>query len=260
MGTLRSMKINQLLQAWPRDTVAVSAWLREQNISAKLADQYRRRNWLDSIGHGAFVRKGDNVGWPGAVFALQSLAKRTIHPGGRTALNLLGLAHAVSLGRTTLELFGSPGERLPQWFKDGDWEVSVRFTATALFDPHTQLDFLLREYGGVPVSLSPPERAMLEVLSGVNDEDSYLEAQNLMDGLTTLRPSSVDAHLRACTSVKANRLFLTMAEDAVHAWRNRLTLDGVHLGSGKRQVVRGGRLDTRYAVTIPRTRIGPTSQ
>jgi hypothetical protein len=61
----------------------------------------------------------------------------------------------------------------------------------------------------------------------------------------------VQALLEACTSVKAQRLFLHLAEKHGHAWFKQLKLAKVSLGSGKRVFVAGGRLDPNYLITVP---------
>lgn len=109
MDSHNSMKINKVLQTWPKGTVAVHAWLKAQGVSRKLAEQYRRREWIDAIGRGAFIRRGDKVEWPGAVYAIQTASEKPIHPGGRTALELHGLAHFLGLNaRAPVYLYGSP--------------------------------------------------------------------------------------------------------------------------------------------------------
>ena len=73
----------------------------------------------------------------------------------------------------------------------------------------------------------------------------------LMDGLSTLRPSLVQDLLNNCTSIKAKRLFLWSAERAQHTWLERVDLGKVKLGSGKRQLYRGGHLHPKYLITVP---------
>ncbi|MEK6654555.1 MAG: type IV toxin-antitoxin system AbiEi family antitoxin domain-containing protein, partial [Thermodesulfobacteriota bacterium] len=51
--------------------------------------------------------------------------------------------------------------------------------------------------------------------------------------------------------IKAKRLFLFLAEKCGHAWVNKLDISKVRLGSGKRLIVRGGRLDKKYQITVP---------
>jgi hypothetical protein len=99
---------------------------------------------------------------------------------------------------------------------------------------------------------------MMEVLYGVPQVDSYEEARLLMEGLTTLRPKVVQGLLEKCASVKVKRLFMYLAESCKHAWVQRLDLAKIDFGQGKRMLVRGGRLDPKYKITVPSTEGGST--
>jgi hypothetical protein len=66
-----------------------------------------------------------------------------------------------------------------------------------------------------------------------------------------LRPNVVQALLEQCTSAKVKRFFLWSAEEAQHQWFDRLDTAIVDLGSGKRQLFKGGRLNKKYAITVP---------
>jgi hypothetical protein len=252
MDSQRSMKINLLLQAWPRGTVALHPWLRRHGVSRKLAEQYRRRGWIDAIGRGAFVRRGDRVEWPGALYALQRVAAKRVHPGGRTALELQGLAHFVPVGQgSPVYLYGAPGVRLPTWFREHDWQHPLRYSATALFT--RRLGLTARTFGEFGLEISSPERAMLEYLDGFPLRASFEEARELMEGLATLRPELLQALLENCASVKVKRMFLYLADQARHRWRAQLKDKRIRLGSGKRRLVRDGKLDPRYLITVPAT-------
>lgn len=74
----------------------------------------------------------------------------------------------------------------------------------------------------------------------------------LIGGAVTLGPERVSRRLRECRSVKVKRLFQWFAERHGHTWFGRLDLRGVDLGSGKRMLVRGGRLDAKYGNTVPK--------
>ena len=93
MSTENKLKINQLLSSHVPGTVLLSSFLSQQGYSLDLQRRYRKSEWLESIGSGAMIRSGDEVGFEGAVYALQKQAGLTIHPGGITALSLLGRAH-----------------------------------------------------------------------------------------------------------------------------------------------------------------------
>ena len=249
------MKINRLLQAWPRGTVALHPFFTRHGVSPKLAEQYRKGGWIDPVGRGAFVRRGDKVAWDGAVFALQRYAGKAIQPGGRTALELFGFAHYLRLGaRRAVHLFGPPGERLPRWLTQHDWGVELRYYGVSLFPG--PVDVGAKTFGDFTLAVSSPERAILEVLDGVPGVNGFEEAQHLMEALPTLRPVLMQQLLEACTSVKVKRLCLFLADATGMPWRNELKEERIDLGSGKRQVVPGGRLDARYRITVPRDSAG----
>lgn len=251
MASRNSMKINQLLQAWPRGTVALHAFFAQHGVSRKLAEQYRKGGWIDPVGVGAFIRRGDKVGWEGALYALQKYAGKPVRPGGRTALELAGLAHNMPLApRWRVDLYGPAGGRLPRWLTGHDWGVELRYFGTSLFDGATGLG--RREFGEFALDVSTPERAILEVLEGVPGVFEFGEAQQLMEALLTLRPKLLQQLLEACASVKAKRLCLYLADVTGMPWRGELDDTRLDLGSGKRQIVAGGRWNARYGITVPR--------
>jgi hypothetical protein len=57
--------------------------------------------------------------------------------------------------------------------------------------------------------------------------------------------------LAGCHSVKVKRLFFYFADRHSHAWLKRLDRKAVDLGEGKRMLVRGGKLDKTYQITVP---------
>ena len=53
-----------------------------------------------------------------------------------------------------------------------------------------------------------------------------------------------------CNSIKVKRLFLYMAENILHEWFDYLNLNKINLGSGKRVISKGGKLDKKYNIVI----------
>jgi hypothetical protein len=51
--------------------------------------------------------------------------------------------------------------------------------------------------------------------------------------------------------VKVKRLFLYLAEACNHAWTRKVELANVDLGRGNRAIVKGGKLDPKYRITVP---------
>jgi len=254
MGSPIGSKINQLLQRWPNGTVAVSSWLEKQGAYQQLVRKYEATAWLRRVGQGAYAKASDTVEWTGGLYALQEQLRLPVHVGAKTALQMQGYAHFLPLGKgSTVSLFGPPDIKLPAWFKQHRWGVKVRYTATNLFAGQAEQGLTKKELGSYSIKLSAPERAIMEVLYGVPQVDSYEEARLLMEGLTTLRPRLVQALLETCASVKVKRLFMFLAESCKHPWIGKVNLSKVDFGRGKRQLVKGGRFDSKYNITVPNT-------
>lgn len=245
-------KLNQRLLSAPTGAVLTLAWLKANGISGKLANYYAKSGWLHPVGEGAFTLTAATPDWQGAVFGLQQKTP-SLHPGGRTALELAGLAHFLPLGENyPVHLFSPPRHRLPEWFKRLPWFSRVTHVQTNFLPP----DVGLREHstGNFTLRISDPERAILEFLFPLpNDPSAYEHASLLFEGLGTLRAALVQQLLESCTSVKVKRLFLHLAEKHGHPWFQQLDQTKISLGSGKRVLVPGGRLDPKYLITVPAT-------
>ena len=116
---------------------------------------------------------------------------------------------------------------------------------------HGSLTWLRFGDGEWPIILSTPERAVMELLDELPDKETFHQVDALMDGLANLSPRRMNRLLRECRSVKVRRLFLWFAERTGHAWLERIDREGVDLGSGKRMLARGGKLDPKYQITVP---------
>lgn len=246
-----STKINQILKKWPKDTIAAASWLREQGIPRDLLSYYRRSGWMTGFGRGAVVKSGDKADWPGGVYALQEQLHLPLHPGGKTALTLQGFGHYVPLGRERVTLFTRRGVRVPRWFDEADWPVTLRIFKTNLFPADCSTGLKKLDMGNFSITVSAPERAIMEVLYCLPKAESPDETEHLMEGLSTLRPDVVTELLRACTSVKVKRTFMVLAEAERHSWLERVDTTGVDFGSGKRLLIKGGYLHPRYQITVP---------
>ena len=72
-----------------------------------------------------------------------------------------------------------------------------------------------------------------------------------MEGLRNLSPRRLQGLLADCKSVKVKRLFFWFAERHNHAWLPKIDRSSIDLGKGKRMLVRGGKLDPTYNITVP---------
>lgn len=246
-------KLNRLLKQWPKGTVATSSWLSKQGVYRQLVRQYVASKWLEPLGHGAFVHAGEKSDWLGGLYALQAQLGMGIYVAASTALSLKGLGHFLPLGEnSTVLLFGERREKLPAWFARHAWGVRISYNTPHLFETSEPAGFTTVEHGAFTVRVAAPERAMLEVCHIATTNAAIDHALELMAGLNTLRPQVVQSLLEECRSVKVKRMFLWAAKESGHAWGDRLDIDRLHLGSGKRQIYRGGQLDTQYQITVPR--------
>ncbi len=244
-------KINRLLQSQPPGVVLQSDWLAEQGYSFSLQDRYRTSKWLESIGSGAMIRAGDRVGYEGAIYALQRQSGLSIHPGGKTALSLLGKAHYLEMAASgSITVFGERREKLPAWFQKRDWGVKIDYHQTSFLPAGLGITEI--ELKNFELKISGAARALMECLYLAPQKQGIVECYELMEGLNNLRPKEVQDLLEKCESVKVKRLFLYLAEKAGHRWFNQLNLKTIELGSGKRLVERGGVYVAKYRITVPK--------
>jgi len=252
MTSHKGSKLNQLLQNWPGGTVATQRWLNTQGVSSKLANWHVGSGWLERFGPRAFCRPGDSVDWRGGLYALQAQLGLTVHVAALTALELQGRAHYLPLGAAhTVKLVSDKPEDLPTWFKTHPWRARVQHHTLALFGSNPSASMTRLDCGGFDVSMSSPERAILEEMRLAKTNAAIEHSLQLMENLVALRPGLVQELLEACQSIKAKRLFLWSAERAQHAWVEDLDVNRIELGSGKRQLYKGGRFDAKYQITVP---------
>ena len=245
-------KINRLLQDWPPHGVGTQHWLNSKGVDFRLADKYARSGWLKRLGHGAYVRAGSAVDWPGTVQALQKQLGLDVHPGAITAFDLRGYAHYVALGGREVVLFAKAKTRLPAWFSNQPWSQSVRLVTTGMFANDKDAISTVK-FENVELAVATLELAAFEMMYLVPKRQSFDEAMQVMESLTALRPPVVQRLLETCRSVKAKRLFMVAAERLDHPWLGYLDLSHVDFGTGKRTIHPGGRLDRKYNLVVADT-------
>jgi hypothetical protein len=260
MGIQRHQKLNHLQRVLPEGLPVDSEWLQRHGYSRQLIAKYVRNHWLDSPTRGVYSRNGfltDQHSWEPVVMSLQKLLERPITVGGRTALELHGLAHYLSMtGTSEIHLYGS--ESLPGWVYKLPLKQKIALHSTTLFSAEhnkqiKQASFTDHRWEASKWSLviSTPERAILELLDELPTRETFHQADVLMEGLSNLRPKYLNLLLAECRSVKTKRLFLWFAERHQHAWLKAIDTERVDIGSGKRMLVPGGKLDPKYLITVP---------
>ena len=100
--------------------------------------------------------------------------------------------------------------------------------------------------------ISVPERALLEMAALVPKDAEYSEIIASMELTPNLRARLVQSLLEECSSVKAKRIFLHVAETQNHRWVSKLDLKRVDLGSGPRQIVKNGVYNKKFQIYLPK--------
>lgn len=258
-------KLSRLLADLGDGWLVSSGWLLARGYTRSLLGHYVQRGWLQSPARGVFHRAGSKPTWQTVVFSLQQLAGLPLHVGGRHALSLQGQDHYLRMGPVPVTLYGRV--RLPSWVNQlglpeaftviPDAKLGLAaLTPDLLADQGALREVALESMPGdrpdTSLVTALPERAILELLLGVPQTASAIEADAILQGMSRLRPPLMSALLRRCASVKVKRLFLALAERHGHAWFPHLDLAGVDLGAGKRVLRAGERLHPKYGISLPK--------
>lgn len=274
MAELVQRKLNQLERLLPEGLLVDAAWLSAHGYSTSLRSQYVSAGWLEQPTRQVYRRTRGSVSWPQVVISLQTLLHEHLTVGGRTALELQGFSHYLLHESKEVHLYGP--KRPPAWLGKLPLDSSfVYHNSQRLFRtlenlPDAKLpsataadassgrgivrdDLVAQPWGqwGWTLTLSSPERALLELLDELPDRESFHQVDKLVEGLANLSPRRLERLLLDCHNVKVKRLFFFFADRHRHAWLKRINKDAIDLGKGKRMLVRGGKLDAAYQITVP---------
>ncbi|MCC5979970.1 MAG: type IV toxin-antitoxin system AbiEi family antitoxin [Salinarimonas sp.] len=269
-------KLNLLLRSLPDGLVVDSRWMEAKDYSSSLRSQYVAAGWLVQPARGVYMRPGGRLSWQNVVISMQTLLEMPVIVGGRTALELHGFAHYLAAGRRdTVHLYGltpPPGwlarlplnadfvfHRIGPLFGGG---TSAQGSTAFAWNTETDSGFLPGAFGGSPkhepftgpewpLTVSRPERAFLELLDELPTRESFDNADMIAQGLQNLRPGVMQRLLESCRSIKVKRLCFWLAERHGHGWLRHIDRSRISLGSGKRVLAKGGRLDPTYLITVP---------
>lgn len=263
MGEQKKSKLNLLLRELGDGELVSARWLRAHGYSTSLVARYVRSGWLQSPARGVYTATNGRLDWQGVVASLQNREGLRLHVGGRYALEWFGHEHYLRLGTAGVVTLYGP-RRMPGWVDKLPMQGRLAYCGAGPFKPLIDSGVttdealyaagLSREAVSSNVDeviFATVERAMLELCDDPPTPALMYEADATMQGLTGLRPDLVGRLLHLCTSVKAKRLFLALGERHQHKWLQRVDMTDVDLGSGKRVLVPGGRMDAKYQITLP---------
>jgi hypothetical protein len=253
--------------------VVDAPWLEERGVSRQLRRKYVMHGWLLPLARGVYRRPSSSeqsgpLPWQELLVSLNAFLHLPTAVGSRTALELQGFSHYVAAsGPREVHLYSNVD--LPKWVSHVPVNTRlVIHSATRLFR-HGEIPPRDKEQGPAeaspnatvtqqpwrqmrwPLVVSTPERAILELLDEVPRRETFHQADVLMEGLRNLSPKRLQALLADCKNVKVKRLFFWFAERHNHAWLQRIDRSAIDLGKGKRMLVRGGKLDPKYNITVP---------
>jgi len=270
MAGQQTRHLNLLEKQLPEGLVVTSSWLRQRGYSRQLLSHYLQSGWLRQPTRGVYQRPRGSLSWQQVMISLQTVLKEPLVVGGRTALELQGYAHYLRQTMKEVHLYGA--EPPPTWLEKLPAKVRFiyrnsrnLFPAEAdkrsfrglLKDPNAQptagADFVVQPWGqwDWQIVMSSPERAVLELLDELPGRETFEQVDKFMEGLANLSPQRLQKLLTRCRSIKVKRLFFFFADRHQHAWLKRIDRAAVHLGKGKRMLVKGGQLDRAYQITVP---------
>jgi hypothetical protein len=256
VATHSDSKLNRLQRELPEGLLADAAWMEAHGYSRALRSHYLRAGWLESPARRVYRRSQAPVTWQQVVVSLQAVLDYPLVVGGRTALEQQGYAHYLSATVHEVHLYGP--KRPPTWLAILPLDVTFRWqNSERLFldESHTlpERGLVMLPAAGlnVPIRHSSKERAVLELLDELPTQESFHQVEALMEGLSDLSPRRLQTLLEACASVKVKRLFFFFAGRHRHAWLAKLDASRVELGAGKRVLVKGGKLDPQFQITVP---------
>ncbi len=245
MGT----KINKLRQESHSNGILLTSWLEKSGLSRSEISDYIKSGWLQRISTGVYQFTGDKPSLYGIFASYQKQSGMKYHIGAASALELKGFSHYISMGKPVAVVFSPIRPPLPRWIKEADLDMSLADVSSKVLGTAgiEQMD-----YQGQWLTVSSPERAIMECLLFSPKLYDLMDMYYLMEMLTSLRASLVQQLLEDCTSVKVKRLFLYMAEKARHRWFAKIDLSRISLGSGTRSFAKGGVKINDYDIVIPK--------
>jgi Transcriptional regulator, AbiEi antitoxin, Type IV TA system/Transcriptional regulator, AbiEi antitoxin N-terminal domain len=263
--------LNLLERDLPEGVLVDTAWLKRRGYSRQLLSHYVSAGWLAQPTRGVYRRPRGSLMWQQVVISIQTFLGYRLIVGGRTALELQGYAHYLSHEVKQVHLYGP--KRPPSWLSN--WSLGVRFTyhndrklfrnnlvasqlqtlTEAKKDAQKSVNDTLSKltwgHWEWPLILSTPERALLELLDELPGRETFHQIDMLVQGMTNLSPRRLQELLADCKNVKVKRLFFFFADRHRHAWLKKLKKEDFDLGKGKRMLVKGGKFDQAYQITVP---------
>lgn len=244
-----STKLKWLNDQLSQFELLLMPYLNQHDISRSHVQNYVKSGWLEVVASGVYKKPNQSISWSSALSALQYQQVSSLHLAGLSSLSHQGLSHYLTMGNETVQLNSIKAIRSPKWLFSQHWQIEYK--CSKVLTEIDQNDLIELSVNNQTVKSSVIELAVLEVLEKVTDESSFVFASEFFQGLTSLRPRKLQSLLERSPLVKVKRLFLFLAHYYQHPWLKRLDESKLDLGSGNRQIVKGGYVDKQYKITVP---------
>lgn len=269
MAEQKGQKLKRVLDRVPPGFLVDSRWLNANDVARSSAHDYDREQWLNRVVRGVYRRPypradaQDVRDWKIPVLSAQWIMEYDFHVGGMSALTLEGHEHYLGFGGSpNVYLYGNA----PKWLLKLSLDAHFHLRRRQLFDSRrTGVDNLDFDPNAAdapspwswPLRRSTLERAILEALNELPDQESFHNIDMAFQSLTTLRPGRLTKLLKLCKSVKVKRLFFLFADRHQHRWLAHINRSEIDLGSGPRALVEDGRYSAEYQLMVPPEFAGP---
>ena len=246
------MKITEIFKKWPSNTIATAKWFSKIGISRQLLHSYCKLNLIERIDHGCYKKSGENIDWPGAIYAIQNQLDLFIHPSGYTSLDLLGIRHHLSVqNRKNIHLSGLPLTVPPRWLLKNDFGVDFVYKTSHIFNNQNFLidKIFSKNYS---IKISSLENSLFEILEDINDSNSFEDAANIIESIINFNEKNIQNVFKNCTSFKVKRIFLFLIKYFSKPIFTKISYTESDLGSGIFQIISNGKFDSEFKITVPK--------
>ncbi len=245
---VKNTKLQNLISMQMEDTPFFFSYLKRKGYTKELLRSYVKNGWLKRLGRGVYIGANNEMSLKGLIFALQKQLLLNIFPSGKTALDLLGVRQYVIRKNSDFLVFSynTPNE-ISKFVRENN---NLKIKYSKLFN-NVKLG-LTRVKGKLSLNVSSRERAILETVYMVKDENDLRETYELMELLTDLRSELLQELLIECKSIRTKRLFLFLVKNINHKWFNLLNMKSINLGKGPREIIKNGIYDKEFKITIPK--------
>jgi hypothetical protein len=233
------------LMRYPEGMPLFYSFLKRQGYSAQLLYKYVKSGWLRKVGPGVYQRDHGKTDPLLTIKAIQQHLKLPFYVGAQTAMYMQGVMHYIKFKHKHKCFILNQDLKLSKWILSFE---ALDIIKRKLFKPEMAESFVYQD----EIKISSHERALIEMSALIPKKATFDELVHLMDLSPSLRAPLIQQLLENCTSIRAKRIFLYVAEGTQHSWFKRINVKKIYLGKGTRQIVKNGIYIKKYDICIPR--------